>query len=145
MAELDCRKCKSWKGCPGKEWYSFSEFRWCAQQVFWALKYAWILRQGLWPSPESLVEGGVRGRQTITEGRFVKATLIISEIDSRIETTGWRGLLLKEECINRDRMIYLSDNAKDALYYVAGWDRKPRSFSGWVKDRKYHKKAIKMS
>jgi len=144
MAELDCRKCRSWKGCPGKEWYHYGEIRWCAQQSFWLLKYADILHGGQWPVPDATAPGGMRGR-TVTGAAFTKVALIIAEVDRRLKKTEWRGRLLAEECKNREKMHYLSDDAKDALYYVAGWSLKERDFSDWLKDRKYHRKAIKMS
>ena len=139
----DCRRCRSWKDCPGKEWYSFSDIRWCVQQVFWLLKYAWMLRQGVWPSPETLLEGGVRGRQMIAEGRFAKAVLVIAEVDKRLARTGLRGELLAEQCINREKMEYLTDNARDALYYVAGWNRKSTSFGMWLAKRNYRSRGYK--
>lgn len=100
------------------------------------LKWAWVLRQGRWPAPESVVEPGVRGKMS-TEALFAKAILIIAELDQRLARTGLRGELLVEQCINREKMEYLSDDAKEALYYVAGWARKDMKFHDWRKKRKY--------
>jgi len=140
----DCRKCRDWKGCPGKEWFGYQEIKWCPQQVFWILKFADILHEGHWPVPDATAPGGMRGK-SVTEAAFAKVALVIAELDTRLSKTNWRGRLLTEECKNRDRMDYLSNDAKDALYYVVGWRRKDRSFSVWLKDRTYHKKAIKVS
>jgi len=79
----------------------------------------------------------------IAEARFARAVLVIAELDKRLVRTGLRGELLAEQCINRERMDYLSDNAKDALYYVSGWSRNPRSFAQWLADRKYWRKPDK--
>ena len=142
MSEGDCRHCRKWGRCPGKEWYSFADIRFCVQQVFWLLKWAWVLRQGRWPAPETVVESGVRGKMS-AGAPFAKAILIIAELDQRLARTGLRGELLVEQCINREKMDYLSDNAKDALYYVSGWSRNPRSFAQWLADRKYWRKPDK--
>lgn len=132
----DCRHCKDWRGCLGKDWYSFSEIRWCVQQVFWLLKYADILRQGLWPIPDERAEVGLKSGGMSTEARFTKAILVIAELDKRLTKTGWRGQLLAEQVINREKMMYLSDDAKDALYYVSGWRRKGMPFYQWRWQRK---------
>ena len=138
----DCRRCRDWKGCPGKEWFGYHEIRWCPQQVFWLLKYADILHTGEWPVPDATVAGGMRGK-SITEAAFVKVILVIAELDSRLSKTSWRGRLLAEECKNREMMVFLSNDAKDALYYVVGWRRKDRNFSGWLKDRRYYRNSDK--
>jgi hypothetical protein len=103
--------------------------------VFWLLKFAEMLRVGIWPSPEITV-AGVRGQMN-TEASFTKAVRAISEVDIRLSSTGWRGRLLCEECINREKMMYLSDDAKEALYYVSGWRRKDTPFRTWRAMRRY--------
>jgi len=135
----DCHECRSWKGCPGKEWYHYGEIRWCPQQSFWLLKYADILHTGQWPVPDATAPGGMRG-QAVKEAAYTKVVLAIAEIDRRLKRTGWRGRLLAEECKNRDKMIYLSDDARDALYYVAGWSPKKMSFQQWLAARHYRLK-----
>jgi hypothetical protein len=144
MFEQDCQRCKSWKGCPGKDWYGFHEIHWCVQQVFWLLKFADTLRAGQWVTPDATADLSVRGKGISTEASFTKAVLVIAELDYRLKKTGWKGKLLAEEAKNREKMMYLSDDAKDALYYVAGWKRKDRNFSEWLKDRRYHQKSDKV-
>ena len=139
MPNLDCRRCKDWRGCPGKEWYSYSEVRWCAQQTFWLLKYAETLRQGIWPIPEMIVPFGSRPSIS-TEAAFTRACEVIAELDKRLETTGWRGRLLQEECVNREKIMYLSDDARSALYYVSGWRRKDSPFLVWRRMKSYRKR-----
>jgi len=106
------------------------------------LKYADILHTGEWPVPDATVAGGMRGK-SITEAAFVRVILVIAELDSRLSKTSWRGRLLAEECKNREMMVFLSNEAKDALYYVVGWRRKDRNFSGWLKDRRYYRNSDK--
>ena len=136
---FDCRRCTNWRGCPGKEWYSFGEIRWCAQQVFFLLKFAEILRQGIWPTPETTI-AGIKAQMT-REATFTKAATIIAELDVRLQTTNWRGRLLCEECINREKLDYLSHDAKQALYYVSGWRRKAMPFLAWRKQRQHRRKT----
>lgn len=132
-----------WKGCPGKEWFDFGEIRWCPQQNFWLLKYADILHAGEWPTPDVTVAGGMRGMK-VTEAAYVKVVIAIGEVDDRLKKTGWRGRLLAEECKNKEMMDDLSNDAKDALYYVAGWRRKETDFNDWRKKRRYrvHQKVV---
>jgi len=134
----DCRKCRDWKGCPGKEWFGYHEIRWCVQQVFWILKYADILHEGQWPAPDATAPGGMRGK-SVTEAAFAKVVLVIAELDSRLSKTGWRGRLLAEECKNREMMMFLSNDAKDALYYVVGRGRRELPFNDWRKQRNYRR------
>lgn len=138
----DCRECKDWRGCPGKEWFSYADIRWCSQQIFWILKYAETLHKGQWPTPDAAVDSSVRGKAVSTEATFAKAIRIIAEVDARLTKTGWRGRLLAEECVNREKMLYLDDDAKDALYYISG-RRKDRDFWKWRKDKRYHRKSDK--
>ena len=80
----------------------------------------------------------------VTEAAYVKVAIAIGEVDDRLKKTGWRGRLLAEECKNREKMEYLSDDAKDALYYVAGWYRRRMEFDDWRKKRRYrvHQKVV---
>lgn len=143
MAEYDCRSCKMWKGCKGKAWYDFGEIHWCPQQNFWLLKYADILHQGEWPTPDATAPGGMSGKP-VSGAAFTRVVLVIAELDMRLSKTGWRGRLLAEECKNRYEMDDLSHDAKDALYYVAGWRRKEMDFNEWRKKRRYrvHQKVV---
>ena len=139
----DCRKCRDWRGCLGKAWYSYADIAWCREQVFWLLKHAEELSAGQWPTPDATADPPVRGKAMSTEAPFTKAIRIIAEVQYRLARTGWRGRLLVEQCINREKMLYLDDDAKDALYYVSGWSRKDRDFNAWLRDRKYHRKSDK--
>ena len=139
----DCRDCRNWRGCPGREWFSYSDIQWCSHQVFWLLKYAEILHQGQWPVPDERAEVGLHGKKVIPEAPFAKVIAIIAEVDYRLQRTGVKGELLAEQAVNREKMLYLSARAKDALYYISGWKRKDRSFTDWLKDRRYRQKSDK--
>jgi len=136
----DCRECQDFRGCPGKDWYGFHEIRWCAQQIFWILKFEEYFHAGEWPAPDATADPGVRHHVVKREAAHVKASLTIAEVDKRLKLTGIRGRLLKEECFKRDKMLYLSWDAKGALYYVAGSHfKRQRKFSAWMADRKHRK------
>jgi hypothetical protein len=81
----------------------------------------------------------------IAEARFARAVLVIAELDKRLVRTGLRGELLAEQCINRERMEYLSDDAREALYYVSGWQRKPSPFRVWRNNRKQYRNSLQKS
>jgi len=142
MSEPNCRHCRSWSVCHwgaseiSAMWFAYGDISWCSRQTFWLLKYAEILHRGEWPVPDATVAGGMRGKK-VTEAAYTKVIEIITEVDERLIRTGWRGRLLAEECINRDRLEYLSQDARDALYYVSGWPRKEMRFKDWRKKRRY--------
>ncbi len=131
-----CPKCRRWKDCPltekEKEWFDYGDIKWCPHQVFWILKWADILHAGNWPVKDDNAPDRVRGK-TPTEASFARVSRIIAEVDDRLKGTGWRGRLLAEQCINRDRLEYLDYDAREALYYVAGWNRRTMTFSNWRK------------
>lgn len=136
-----CPKCRSWRDCPltekEKEWFDDGDIKWCPHHIFWILKWAEILHTGEWPVKDDSPDGAIS--TTPTEASFAKVSRIIAEVDDRLKGTGWRGRLLAEQCINRDRLGYLDYDAKDALYYVAGWNRRTMKFPDWMKKRKYRK------
>lgn len=139
----NCRECHDWRGCPGKDWYGYHEIRWCPQQIFWVLKYEPYFHAGEWPAADATADPGTHHHVVKTEAAFVKASLIIGELDARLAGTGWRGRLLVEECYKRDKMLYLSDDAKSALHYIAGPNRKTRDFRVWRADRAYRRRSDK--
>jgi hypothetical protein len=139
----DCRSCKSWKECttPDRDWFSYGEITWCKYQVFWLLKWEEYLGIGIWPTPESTAEAPKR---TISkDAQYVNPMVVMAELRTRLEKTGLKGDLLRDQCKLREKVLYLSNPAKDALYYCSGWKRKDRSFSQWLKDRRYHQKSDK--
>lgn len=137
----DCRQCHDWAGCPGKDWYGYHEIRWCPQQIFWILKYEQYFHAGEWPAADATADPGAHHRVVKAEAAFVKAAVIIGELDVRLAKTGWRGRLLVLEAYKADKMLYLTEDAKRALYYVAGANRKTREFGPWLADRKYRRRG----
>jgi len=139
-----CRECKDWNNCllteGEKDWFGYQDLRFCPQHIYWLLRYEHILRGRKWPEPDETI-GGMSGK-TITEATFAKVSLLLAEIYSRLDSCGWKGKLLSAECKDheRDKMEYLSRDAKDALYYVAGDNRKDTPFSVWVRMKRYRKR-----
>jgi len=141
-----CLICTDYRQCPltekEKESFEYWQIRWCSQQNFWLLKYAELIHKGQWPVADATAPEGMSGK-VLTEAASAKASLLIAELGERLSKTGWRGRLLAEQAINREKMHYLDDDAKDALYYVSGWRRKGRNLSSWLKDRRYRGKSDK--
>lgn len=140
-----CRDCKRWQECPAPErdWYSYGDVRWCPLQVFWLLKYEEYLSIGIWPTPESTAEAPKRTLSK--DAQYVSCMVVIAELHARLEKTGLKGNLLREECKNREKMLYLSDPAEEALWYCSGWKRRRIPFNIWVNKRRYQNKFLAKS
>jgi hypothetical protein len=123
-----------------KDWFGYQNIRFCPQHIFWLLKYEDIIRGRRWPIPDNTVPGGIGG-QVLSEAAFSKVSLILAELYDRLGKTGIKGELLASQCKEdkREKMEYLSDNAKDALYYVAGGNRKDTPFTVWLAVNRYRK------
>ena len=76
------------------------------------------------------------------EAYFVKSTLLIGEVRVRLKRVGLRGRILELEARLYDKMEYLSDDARAALFYIAG-KPKTRKFTLWYADRMYNAKRRK--
>jgi len=131
VAELDCLKCKRWKGCPGKEWYHYGEIRWCPQQVIWILQHAETLRAGYWVP---MYEYGGGTKQLKVEAYFVKAGIAIAELEARLARTPNQGELLTTQVEDGRTLSNLSDGARAILMYVKGRKRKTITFSRWKRE-----------
>lgn len=136
MAILDCRRCKRWKGCPGKQWWHFGEIRWCPLQIIWILQHAEELRAGQWPPQD---EDSRESRQLRAEAYFVKAGIAISEVEKRLETTPGKGELLITQVEDGRTLGTLSHTAYRILMYVKGKNRKDMNFKSWQRQERYRK------
>ena len=134
MIERDCRRCKRWKGCPGKDWYHYGEIRWCPQQVIWILQHADTLRAGFWITK---YEDSGGSRQLKVEAYFVKAGIAICEVEDRLETVDNKGELLITQVEDGRVLGKLSSGAWEILMYVKGKDRKAEDFKTWKRKRDY--------
>ena len=135
MAETDCRNCKMWKGCPGKDWYDYQDIRWCPEQCVWILQNAAALDAGTWPEQYS-----GHSKQLQAEGYFVKSKIVIGELKQRLDRTPNQGELLITQVEDGREIDDLSPGAYDILMYVKGRDPKLQDFYAWQRQRRYNKK-----
>ena len=145
----DCEKCRDWKGCIGKEWYSPPEIGFCRYQMLWFIKHwavkdsdgEWeITSDGLWPdSPDGSSYTDIAlGHKAGKHGAYFETPAqIAAEIDWRIKRTKLSGKLLVADVVAGMDYKQLSREAKNALNYISGWNRKKPSFSSWLKNRRY--------
>jgi hypothetical protein len=131
VAEFDCRKCRQWKGCPGKEWYHYGEIRWCPQQIIWIYQHADVFRAGDWVA-RNVESGG--SRQIHCEAYFVKAGIAIAELDARAEGMEDRGELLITQIEDGRTLETLSPGARAQLMYLKGKNRKKSDFRRWRRE-----------
>jgi len=138
-----CRECKDWNTCllteSEKHWFGYEHITFCPQHIFFLLRYEYDIRGRAWPVDDEVGSGGSR---RIGEASWVKVSLILAELDDRLSKIypSLKGELLRSECKdpNKDKIEYLSDGAKDALYYVAG-KRKDTPFTVWLAKKRYKK------
>ncbi len=141
MLVQDCRTCKSHKDCAGKEFYTYSEIRWCRWQVLWILTNSEALGAGIWPpSPDgsSYIDPKIRTGYP-SEANYVKPVVALAEVERRLKRTGLAGKLLKSEVKAGETIETMEPEARDALRYVSGWGKKDMSFSAWKKQRRYRR------
>jgi hypothetical protein len=151
--EIDSRgrnvRCRDWRGCQPRSWYSLHDNQYCRQQTLWLIfecieyidgKYVSVG----WP-PEDKGETGyndtlVQHSQPSTAG-FTRPIQEIAEVIKRLERTGKDGqnllLWVKRGELYRD---CFSQEAKNALNYCVGWKRKSLEYVTWLKQRNYRRK-----
>lgn len=140
----DCRKCKDYRGCPGKPWFHYGEIRFCPYQVTFIIENEAVLRAGSWPAnPDgySSVEPKVRTGYK-SEAYFTKPVGILAEVNYRLKRCGTDGKLLRAEVLAG---LELSQESKDALMYCKGNRRKRMSYQRWLRARRYRKMLTKTS
>jgi len=139
-----CRECKDWSTCllteNEKHWFGYRHIRFCKHHVFFLLKYEDVMRGRTWPTDDEAL--GSSGNWALSEAGWVKVSTLLAELDERLDKIrpSLKGELLRNECKVRDRIDYLSDDAKDALYYVVGSRRKDTPFTVWVRMKRYRKR-----
>jgi len=133
---LECKICKSYKGCIGAEWYSYADIRFCPLQIIWILQTSEILKGGEWPK-ETQTYSVSASQNVRVEAVFVKPELIWVETESRLEMTGLYGKLLVAEVEAGRDFNTLTPEAKEALMYIKGWKRKRMKFVDWLRIRRF--------
>lgn len=150
--ERDCRKCSKLglsKGCVGKEFYSYSDIRFCRFQMIWLIEHIGELSEDKWPgSPDSssYVDMPITKKQFRDEAYFVKPRVILADIMIRLDRTGEDGVTLMEE-IHSGLHEYslLSRAARNALNYISinDWRKRKTSYGQWKASRNYYKNIAK--
>ena len=133
----DCRHCRDYRECVGKDWFNFAEIRWCVHQIIWILLHAAILRAGHWPQDPYGADNNTSSRTIKTEASFVKPELVIAELEERLKRCGKQAELLVTQVEDGRTLSNLSPGAREILMYVKGFRRKRMSFSAWKKQRKH--------
>jgi len=132
----ECRECKDWRTCIGRDGYLFAHLRFCPFQCLWVLANADTLHTGKWPPQYSPFEEPKTG-QLNEEGYFVKPAIIIAEVEKRLGTTPTslssfhEGKLLYAQAKAGETLETIDDDAWHALMYIKGKDRKVLSFQKW--------------
>jgi len=137
----DCRNCKDYRGCIGKDWFNFAEIRWCPLQCIWLLQQKETLRSGRWPQdPHGSADDNPRSGNTATEASFVKPDIVIAELEERLRSAGPQAELLICQIEDGRSFSNLSSAAREVLMYVKGFRRKHMPFMGWLRQRRYRRK-----
>ena len=144
------------------EYFSYAVYRFTAEQIIWLIENMPSFDKGEWPvepneyitdkyNKETKKWEKVRKLSSFTdepigalrvrpEAYFVKPTVILAEVNWRLERTKRAGEVLVHE-INSglNKYEFLSDYAKDALDYISGLRRRKLSFADWGADKKRRK------
>jgi len=138
----DCLKCKRWKECAGKSFFTYQEVRFCPYQVLWILEWKDTLLAGNWPdNPDSssYVDPKIKTGYG-SEAYFVKAVITLGEVNARLARTGIEGKLLVAEVRAGVTLQELQPESRTALMYVKGNITKRQSYSDWKKQEKFRGK-----
>ena len=141
MAEPgDCRNCKDYRGCIGKDWFNYAEIRWCVYQIVWIITHRQELEAGRWPdNPHGSADDNPRSGNTATEASFVKPDIVIAELEERLRAVGPQAELLICQVEDGRSFSNLSSGAREVLMYAKGFRRKALTFNAWRKQRMYRK------
>jgi len=148
---IDCGHCNGRKSCPGKEWYSPSDIKFCAKQIVWLLENRDILLDGLYPA-DPATSGSVmptiktKGRRN---AKFTTPIEIIAEVERRLEHCRLDGLLVllyhAFDFEARELAKYYRCSEADILHRiesviwkVSGWNFHPEyPYRRWLAYRDY--------
>ena len=132
----DCRDCKDYKDCRGKEWYHYGEIRFCPYQVMFIIVNSELLVIGEWPKRPQGAYTDFLPLDISTEAYYTRPTSILAEVEIRLgRINRYCKLALIDEVNNGLTFDTLSRPAIDALMYAKGWRRKRSSFSHWLSSK----------
>jgi hypothetical protein len=140
-------RCRDWNSCGGREWYEMRDIQYCRNQVLFLLQLIDYLPDGWqtvadWPKDPHQAETGYSDVLVQTSpsshANYEAELVITAELIHRLERTGKDGRLLLFESRTRE-LTELSQDARNALNYVAGWKRKSLKYSFWLRQRNHRK------
>lgn len=137
----DCRKCRDYRDCPGKPWFSYQEIKFCPFQILWLIEN---LGPESWPpnpGESNYIDPGIKTGYA-SEGYFAKAAGVRGEINYRLKKCGKDGKILRLEAEKGTCFDNLEPEAKDALMYCKGWRRKRMGYQRWLRHRRYQGKKL---
>ena len=137
MTDLDCRTCRDYRGCIGKDFYTYADIRFCPLQCIWILEHRATLKGGEWPKDPYMSDDNQSSRRIQTEAPFVKPEVIIGELESRLKRCGPQAELLITQVEDGRSLETLSPGAREVLMYVKGYRRKDMTFGHWRKQFRY--------
>lgn len=148
----ECKECrKKWADCPGFEFYTPAEIRFCPHQVTWLIGQLALLRVGSRPSDQK--ETGYTGSKgkVSQKAYFETPVSVAAELDWRLERCGLDGILLEfvYAADIDDRLASIAHIASalrldpraverrinTALRYVSGRWRRTRSYRQFVRHK----------
>ncbi len=143
MKASQCLSCRSYRRCNGKEWYSYTDIRWCPWQSLWIIQHGPLLEQGKWPphpDGEPEVERGIKTGYK-SEAYFTKPVEIVAEVRRRLHGVplSCREALLRECDSHILSLKDLSYPAYMALMYIKGRNRKIMAYHDWRKQVEYRR------
>ncbi len=134
-------------------WYSYGSIKYSPEQNLFLLENMDWLESGRWPSQhiESGYIGGAKSRAYKTEGYFVKAIVIIAELNVRLAACGEDGDLVVARYTDGYDEIDLSyryggdyweviSRINSALNYCRGVRRKRQSYQQYKRGRRSYDK-----
>ena len=98
MTDLDCRTCRDYRGCIGKDFYTYTDIRFCPLQCIWILEHRATLKGGEWPRDPYMSDDNQSSKRIQTEAPFVKPEVIIGELEARLKRCGSEVMPLIIKC-----------------------------------------------
>lgn len=123
----DCRKCRDFRDCPGKDYYQVSEIKFCSNQVIWLITHLGMLKVGNYPPDPrgtGYTDPGILVRRGKPRAYYETPCLLAAEVEWRLDQAGQDGKQLVEEILEQEVFKDFSWRAKRALAYISGFNRK---------------------
>ena len=117
-------------------WWKPSEIVFSRLQVLWLVENRGVA--GEWPVNEAETGYTDMTKVMISPSRhayFERPCQVYAELDYRIKKTGVDGKLLVRQIQHEE--LYLEPEAKSALNYICGYERKRMKYRDWKRQRRY--------